>query len=348
MSDRFWGTAGALVAIMFIVGAPAPLASQAQTAQADAAQYEPLNLPWPRPRTDWTPPRTPEGVPDIQGQWANNRKGTPTHSLEDGSDPFDAWVESGADLAEYVVHVENEYANVVVDPPDGRIPYQPWAVAKREEYLKNLVTPTKWSHLDMDDRCLLSGVPRGHIYQGMQILQRPGYVLFLHNYNHAYRVIPTDGRPHLTGNIKLWMGDSRGRWEGNTLVIEVTNQNDKAWLDSHGSFHSDAMRVVERWTPMDRNTLYYEATIDDPNVFTRPWTIALTYDRNRNESLEQWEYSCYPGVKFDLMLGAGKLAKEKGETGIHWHYREKADQLHPSYKVDPLSPEHPDRRNPRR
>ena len=96
---------------------------------------------------------------------------------------------------------------------------------------------------------------------------------------HAYRIIPTDGRPHVGENITLWQGDSRGRWDGTTLVVDVTNQNAKPWLDQAGNFYSDAARVVERFTMIDRDTIHYQATIEDPNVYTRPWTIAFPIRR---------------------------------------------------------------------
>ena len=110
--------------------------------------------------------------------------------------------------------------------------------------------------------------------------------MILYEWAHAYRTIPLDGRPHLAGNIKLYNGDSRGHWEGNTLVVDVTNFNDKVFLDSHGSFYSEALHVVERWTLVDANTLKYEATLEDPTVFTRPWTIAFTLDRNTQPGYE--------------------------------------------------------------
>ena len=108
----------------------------------------------------------------------------------------------------------------------------------------------------------------------MQIRQIPGYVTIFYESNHVYRVIPLDGRPHAGTNVKLWMGDSRGRWEGSTLVVDVTNFNDGTWFDSHGSFHSDALHVVERWTRVSDDRIAYTVTIEDPNVFTQPWKMA--------------------------------------------------------------------------
>ncbi len=119
----------------------------------------------------------------------------------------------------------------------------------------------------------------------LQILQPPGHVVFLAGFNHSYRVVPLDGRPHLPENVKLFMGDSRGRWEGNTLIVDVTNNNDKTWLDVIGSFHSDALHVVERFTVVDARTINYEATIEDPKVYTRPWKLALVLERIHERTL---------------------------------------------------------------
>ena len=221
---------------------------------------------------------------------------------------------------ETVGRLQAAKANVIVESADRRIPYQPWSAAKRREHLVNLFTPTKREHVDPDDRCFLNGAPREVYGGGFQIVQLPDQVLFLFEDSHAYRIIPMDGRPHVAGNIKLWAGDSRGHWEGNTLVVEVMNQNDQTWLDSHGSFHSDAMRVVERFTLVDADTIHYEATIEDPTVFTRPWKIALSLTRNGDADFELWEEACHEGEQsVEHMVEGGRLAKEKGVTGIHTH-----------------------------
>ena len=152
---------------------------------------------------------------------------------------------------------------MIVDPKDGKIPYLP-AAAQRK---KDLVAHHMYD--DPEAHCFLSGIPR-QVYApfGFQILQPANYVLFLFENFHAYRVIPTDGRPHLPADIKQFEGDSRGRWEGDTLVVDVTNQNDKTWFDMAGNFHSDAVHVIERYTPVDANTIAYEATIEDPKTFS--------------------------------------------------------------------------------
>jgi hypothetical protein len=187
---------------------------------------------------------------------------------------------------------------VIVDPADGKVPYQPWAAAKRAEIKENYKDP-KPEHLDPDARCFLSGVPRIEYDPPgpFQILQPPGYVVMLYEINNASRIILLDARPHIGENIKLFMGDSRGHWEGNTLVVDVTNNNDRTWFDIVGTFHSDALHVVERWTFVDADTINYEATIEDPKVFTRPWKMAFPLARNKEKGYELMEFACHEGER---------------------------------------------------
>jgi hypothetical protein len=118
--------------------------------------------------------------------------------------------------------------------------------------------------------------------------------LAITSYNsHAYRVVHLDGRPPLDENIRLWNGDSRGRWDGNSLVVETTNQNARPWLDQRGRFYTVQAKVTERLTLIDANTMHYQATIDDPNVFTRPFTVALPYRRITDDPYEMEELACY-------------------------------------------------------
>lgn len=120
-------------------------------------------------------------------------------------------------------------------------------------------------------------------------------IVVLYQFQHAYRVIPLDGRPHVADQIKLWMGDSRRRWQGNTLVVDVSNRNDMPWFDWVGNFHTDALHIVERWTFVDPDTIKYDAAMEDSNKFTRGWTIALTFTRNKEEGYELMEDACYEG-----------------------------------------------------
>ena len=114
---------------------------------------------------------------------------------------------------------------------------------------------------------------------------------------HSYRIIPLNGGAHAPDAIKMYEGDSRGHWVGDTLVVDVTNQNDKTWFDMAGNFHSDEIHVVERYTPMDANTVNYEAVISDPKVYTQPWKIAFPIRRNTQANYELMEFACVEGEK---------------------------------------------------
>lgn len=262
----------------------------------------------------WTPPRLPDGQPDMQGHWISDAVGA-AHSVEHGRDP-------DTDIIQGRVGERNPI--VMVEPADQRIPYQPAAATRREQLLRDIFTPTELAHVDPHVRAWLDGVPRNnYVPGGMQFIQLPGYVLMLYESNHAYRLIPIDGRPHIANAVKLWMGDSRGRWEGNTLVVDVTNFNEETWIDSHGSFHSDALHVVERWTMVGPDRIEYEVTLEDPNVFTRPWKMAFPVNRNKGKGYEIWEDSRHEGERdVEHILLGGRLEKAAGVTGIHEHRRD--------------------------
>ncbi|MBI4887535.1 MAG: hypothetical protein HY824_10605 [Acidobacteria bacterium] len=271
---------------------------------------------------NWQPSRTPDGQPDIQGFWeagpgANNAG----HSLEEGCcEPEHNRMQNRA--ADNI----GLRQQIVIDPPDGRIPFQAWAAARRREHLINLDAPTALEHIEPEDRCSLQGVPRSNLRGPMQILQRPGQVVILYEWVHASRVIPVDGRPHAPKGAATWQGDARGRWEGNTLVVETINfrfdpvgYNRQPWIDSHGTFYTDALRVVERWTRAGADRIAYEATIEDPNVFTRPWTIAYDIVPLRQKSYEFIEEACWEGVSVRNRLEAGRLAVASGKVRAHSH-----------------------------
>ena len=234
----------------------------------------------------WNPPRTADGQPDIQGFWANQGRRLATYNIQA--------MEGASETHTLISGVQSDPQSLIIDPADGKIPYQPWAHARRQDIFDNHNNPTKWEHVDPHTLCWLSGVPR-MFYQGMtQILQVPGYIVMLQEFNHAYRIIHLDGRPHVPANLKLWMGDSRGRWEGSTLHVDVSNKNDKTRFDIVGDFHSDAVRIRERFTVVDADTIRYEATFDDPTVYTRPFTMRLNLGRavrgeeaKRHELLEE-------------------------------------------------------------
>lgn len=167
----------------------------------------------------------------------------------------------------------------------GEIPYQPWAAEQQRENYANRV------ELDPEAKCYLPGVPRAtYIGQPFQIFQTADFVMIAYQYAGAVRTIHmNDPGP---SPAESWMGWSVGRWEGDTLIVDVTSQNDDTWFDRAGNFHSDALHVVERYTPMGPDHLLYEATIEDPNVFTRPWSISVPLYRRVEENAQLMEFKC--------------------------------------------------------
>jgi len=176
---------------------------------------------------------------------------------------------------------------IIVDPPDGKIPYKQEALAKRAGNFQNRETA------DTLNKCYMPGVPRlTYLNFPLQIFQTPKYTLIAYEYIHIYRTIFTDGTKHIQG-LDFWNGDSRGHWEGDTLVVDVSDFNDQTWFDASGDYHSGALHVVERYTRTGQDTLQYEATIEDPNVFTRPWTIRIPLYRHAEPGFRLLEYECH-------------------------------------------------------
>jgi len=231
----------------------------------------------------------------IAGQWANGGDGgagQSNYTLEFG------FPEEHAAL----MNVPSTRRSVIVDPPDGKIPFQPWAMAIREarDRIHADFEHMKSKDLDSQAKCYPTGVPRFANRGGPFITLFPDYVLVQIEYGHEFRVVYTDARPRLPKQIKLWNGDSRGHWEGSTFVVETTNLNGYAWLDVIGSFLSDQATIVERFTPLDAKTLRWTGTVTDPTVFTRPWTMAWNYVRNPGQGSEAeiWEFACAEGNNF--------------------------------------------------
>jgi hypothetical protein len=264
----------------------------------------------------FTPQRLPDGQLDMQGMWISAAAGG-AHSVEDGGDP-DAAVIQG--------NQAQQPPPVILKDPDGRIPYSPAAAAQRTQLLWDIETPTERKHVDPHVRAHLDGVPRiNYVPGGLQIRQSAGLVTILYESSHTFRVIPVDGRPHVSPNVKLWMGDSRGRWEGNTLVVDVTNFNEETWFDSHGTFHSDALHVVERWTMTGADRIEYEATVEDPKVFSRPWKVAFSINRNKQPGYEYYEDTRLEGERdTEEIIDGGKRNKAAGRTKMHDHRRDAA------------------------
>jgi hypothetical protein len=247
------------------------------------------------PARPWPPQKLADGQPDVQGIWA---------AANGGSTSLTNPISGGEDFDQRATGTTIRRPSRIVDPPDGLLPYQPWAAARQKQQAYDYDHPTRPEHIDTQHRCLLSGVPRLYtIVPAFKIIQIPGSVVFVWDEYHAYRVIPLDGRPHIAPDVKLWMGDGRGRWEGNTLVVDTTNVRG-ARLTYIGDFHSENAHVTERFTFVDAETMNYEATVDDPTVFTRPWTLRVVEKRRPDQ--EVWESACWEGnVNPDVFLEKG-------------------------------------------
>ncbi len=187
---------------------------------------------------------------------------------------------------------------------DGPIPYQPWAAAKKKENAEN------WLTADPEIKCYLPGVPRAtYLPFPFQIVQTPKSILMTYEFASASRIINTDNAV-TESPIDTWMGHSRGRWEGETLVVDVTSFNGQTWLDRAGNFHSDSLRVVERYTAIGANALRYEVTLEDPTVFTRPWKLSMPLYRRLDRNAQLLEFKC---VEFVEELVYGHLRKKAGK-----------------------------------
>src|SRR5579862_6000264 len=215
-------------------------------------------------------PRTADGKPNLQGIWKADSRAAydlQDHGARDGMPAGKSVVEG------------------------GEIPYQPWAATKKLANFTNRKTD------DPLGKCYLPGVPRiMYMDFPFQIFQNQKSVTLAFEWELDYRLIYTDGTPHRPAGDDSWMGDSRGHWEGDTLVVDVGNINDKTWFDMAGDFHSDALHVVERYRMTDHDTIQYEATIEDSKVFTKPWTINLAL-RRRVDRDRLFEYVCQAEVE---------------------------------------------------
>jgi hypothetical protein len=204
----------------------------------------------------FAPARLQDGTtPDFRGIWQA---------------PGTAYVNIEGHAGEKGVHAS---ASIVVDPPDGKIPYKAEALARRDENYRERATA------DPSVKCYQAGVPRAtYLPTPLQILQSPGNFAIVYQENHAFRVFHPDTRPHFD-NTDWWMGDTRYRWDGDTLIADVVALTDQLWFDQAGNYHSTGVHVVERYRMTGPDTLEYEARIEDPAVYTRPWTLRTVLRR---------------------------------------------------------------------
>lgn len=288
-SVRTVGMFGAVVAVLSMVAS----LSTGQT------RPEPRPSEWP-----WTPARLPDGQPNIQGFYIPPEWGQPFERVDNAPVPSKAATEFHRTFIEESSFSEIPLSKntnpIIVDPPEQRPPYLPWAQAARRFIQKSdgELGPLRRKLLNPRSRCLPLGLPNAHWphpHSAVQILQRRGAVVFLHEPNHQYRVVPLDGGPHPGPDIKLWMGDSRGKWEGNTLVVDVTNFTERTWLWGGAVFHSDALHLIERFTPLAAGVIEYEATIEDPKVFSKPWKIRFVPYKKAPPDQELFEFACHEG-----------------------------------------------------
>ena len=212
-------------------------------------------------------PRTSDGRPDLSGFW--QAMSTAAYDLQDHS------AQEGIPAGQGVVE-------------GNTIPYQPAAAEQKRQNFANRMTA------DPLRQCYLPGVPRSmYLPFPFQIVQTLTQVSILFEYAHGVRNIFVDGSEHPEGHIDWWMGDSRGHWEGDTLVVDVTHFDSQSWLDEAGNFHSDALHLVERYTFIDPDHINYEVTIEDPKVFTEPWTMSLVLYRRIENNFQLLEYECH-------------------------------------------------------
>ncbi|HXP85993.1 MAG TPA: hypothetical protein VN841_14815 [Bryobacteraceae bacterium] len=250
-----------------MVAVAQPAAQPAQPAKPAA----PVKAPAPR-----AIPRMADGHPDLEGIWQPRTSGA-AYSILPHQGGF--FLGGGSDTG-------------VVE--GGVLPYQPWAM----EIVKDL---TQHMEFDPTGHCHYEGIPHAN-YFGFQFFQTPTHIAVLYENMHARRIIYMTGSH--PSDYLAWMGDSRGRWEGDTLVVDVANNNDKSVYDMAGHFHSDAEHVVERYNMVDHDNINWEATIDDPKVFTRPWKMKFPLRRAPKDN-EIMESGCFEGERDAVHLVEG-------------------------------------------
>ena len=272
----------------------------------------------PAPTGTWT---TPWGDPDLQGTWSNatstplqrnakygarefltpeeraaldrqriaeERGGTPEQDLAGAYNQF--WYEG---------RLSDGRTSLIIDPPDGRVPITPAGEKRRAAHRQEGFD--SWESRNLFDRCIMRNpLPRiPNLYNNnYELVQTPGYVAILQEIMHDTRVIPLDGRPHLDSRVRQWLGDSRGRWEGTTLVVEATNFSDRTDFEGAGP----NMRLVERWTRVTDDRVDYRFTVDDSTAWTRPWSAALAW----NKVAPLYEFACHEGnySLYNILEGA--------------------------------------------
>ena len=329
MSNRSWRSAVVAGAMAVATAVPSGEGAAGQ----DAA-----------PEPAWTAPRTADGRPDLEGVWTNATI-TPFERGTYFSYSGIAVPESAAGRAFFTEEEEARFAaltaadreaslgyvnrsldagtrllstrqtSLVVDPPDGRVPVQAWAEARRDD--NRARERDDYRRMTVWDRCLTRGVPGSMFPAGYnnayRFIQTPDAVIILYEMIHDVRVIPITDRPHLDDRVRLWMGDARARWEDDTLVVETANFNDRGMIASSGGGGrmkgipvSEALHVVERFTRVSEDELLWEVTVEDPEVYEGPWTVSMPLTRDPDHVM--FEYACHEGNRdVPLLLRGARL-----------------------------------------
>ncbi|HXS79896.1 MAG TPA: hypothetical protein VN818_06405 [Gammaproteobacteria bacterium] len=294
-----------------MAAAAAALVGAFAFAQAPVHEHEP---------EAWTR-KTSDGQPDLRGTWVNFDS-TPFESDTTGPLGTIPNVNPPAHWADHDSPVSAKRTSMVVDPPDGRVPVMKWAEDKRDYDLAHL--EDHYKHETAWVRCITRGVPGGMFpagyNNGYEIVQIPGYVIIVYEMIHDTRIIPLDGRPHVGASIRLWNGDPRGHFEGNTLVVDTTNFNALGSIATsaatgriRGIPHSEELNVVERFTRVSEDVIEYSVTVTDPKVYTAPWTVALPL--NRDPSYVMFEYACHEGnLALPNALHAGRVREAAAQS----------------------------------
>jgi len=318
----------AAVTLSAVVAAWTTVPAYAQAAgSADASAAKRVNPNWKAPRTPW-------GHPDLEGTWTtDDMKGVPTsRAAQYGTRQYLTDQEFAArakqrNTARAIDDArtgtfrneegsrEFSYTSMVIDPPDGRVPPTTANARARPRQGGSFGVGPWNSILDFSlyDRCISRGAIGSFmpaVYgNGARITQTPNAVVITNEMIHDTRVIPLDGRPRLGSGIQLWMGDARGHWEGDTLVVESTNFTDKTAVGGAG--HSAALRLTERFTRIDPEMIDYEITVNDPLTFISPWTMRLTI--TQQPDYEIYEYACHEG---NLAMRHALLAERAHEKAV--------------------------------
>ena len=275
-------------------------------------------------------PRTPWGHPDLQGAWTN----TTTTPLERPADlegreflTQEEWAERnpGSGVSSYDSGAYNDHwlekgdlsmrTSLVIDPPNGKLPpltpTEEQRVSARAEAADGGGPPASWHDFNAYDRCITRGLPGammpGFYNHNYHIVQTPDHVAILVEMVHEARIIPLDGRPRVSG-IRQWLGDSRGRWEGDTLVVETTNFAGKVTARGLTAFGGgERLTVVERFTRVDADTIDYQVTITDPDIWSAPWTASIPMSAMEGDL---YEYACHEGNYAMTNMLAGARAED--------------------------------------